>query len=109
MGIFSKAQKNGQYVEIHGSGEQRRDFIHVHDVARANIAALEFKESGMTYNVGSGTNTSIIELAQLFNLKTKFTQRRAGDAEITLADISSTINDLGWRPTIEIQKGITSL
>jgi UDP-glucose 4-epimerase len=109
MGIFSNAQKNGHDVEIHGSGEQRRDFIHVDDVARANLTALEFNKSGMTYNIGSGTNISIIELAQLFNLQTKFTQRRAGDAEITLADITATTKDLGWQPTVQIQEGLKTL
>jgi len=109
MGIFSKAQKNGEGVEIHGDGQQRRDFIHVNDVARANLIALESNKSGKTYNIGSGTNISIIELAELFNLQTKFTQRRTGDAEITLADISVTIKDLGWQPAVEIREGIKSL
>lgn len=109
MGIFSKAQKNGEEVEIHGDGNQRRDFIHINDVAKANLAALESNKSGMTFNIGSGKNISIIELARLFNLQTKFTPRRAGDAEITLADISTTIQELGWQPSVEVQEGIKDL
>jgi len=109
MGIFARARNSGTEVEIHGNGEQRRDFIHVKDVAAANLLALENRKSGMTYNVGSGSNISINELAGIFKLQTKHTERRIGDAEITLADISTTKNDLNWEPTIGLQIGIQDL
>ena len=109
MGVFAKAARNGETVEIHGDGEQRRDFVHVRDVARANLAALDNDYSGGTYNIGSGTNISINELASLFNLQVKHTQRRVGDAEITLADITSTMRDLDWAPKIELLEGILKL
>lgn len=109
MGVFANARKNRQSVEIHGDGKQRRDFIHVKDVANANLAALDAASSGFTYNVGSGNNVSINELAKLFNLQTRYVERRAGDAENTLADISSTISDLAWKPKITLLTGIKDL
>jgi UDP-glucose 4-epimerase len=109
MGVFANARKNRQSVQIHGDGEQRRDFIHVKDVANANLAGLEMSGSGFTYNVGSGTNVSINELAKLFNLRTSYIERRVGDAESTLADISATILDLGWEPKIALLTGIRDL
>jgi nucleoside-diphosphate-sugar epimerase len=109
MGIFSQAKKLGEDVEIHGTGEQRRDFIHVQDVARANLAALNKTSVAGTYNIGTGKNVSINELAEMFNLKKRYVERRNGDAEITLADISETISNLGWNPTIDLLSGIRSL
>jgi UDP-glucose 4-epimerase len=99
----------GKDVEIHGTGEQRRDFIHVGDVARANLAALNKISVSGTYNIGTGKNVSINELAEMFNLKKRYVERRNGDAEITLADISETISNLGWNPTIDLLSGIRSL
>jgi UDP-glucose 4-epimerase len=109
MGIFAEAKKRGQKVQIHGTGEQRRDFIHVTDIARANLSALNVEYSSRTYNVGSGVNTSINELAQLFSLETEYVERRTGDAEITLADIEQTKTDLEWAPNIDLVSGIQSL
>lgn len=109
MGIFAQAKKLGQEVEIHGTGEQRRDFIHVEDVARVNLAALSNTSVSGTYNVGTGTNVSINELAELFDLKTRHVERRDGDAEITLAEISDTISNLSWAPKIDLISGIRSL
>jgi len=109
IGIFAKAYKDNVGVDIHGTGEQRRDFVHVTDVARANLAALQSHQSAKTYNVGSGTNISINDLALHFNLKTKHVTGRIGDAAETLADIVATRLELGWSPTISLKSGITDL
>lgn len=109
MGIFARAKKQNQSVEIHGDGEQRRDFIHVEDVAKANLAALNLEFSGGTYNVGSGKNVSINELAAMFGLEVQHVDRRIGDAAITLADITKTTVDLNWNPSIGLEKGIRDL
>jgi UDP-glucose 4-epimerase len=109
MGIFSEAKKKRRKVQIHGSGNQRRDFIHVSDVARANLAAIKFEIPGRTYNIGSGENISITELAGLFGLQTENIERRRGDAEVTLADIEQTITDLAWKPEMSLANGIQNL
>ena len=109
MGIFAKACKDKLGVEIHGTGEQRRDFIHVVDVARANLAALQTHQSAKTYNIGSGNNISINDLAKYFNLKTIHVTSRIGDAAETLADIATTRLELDWEPTISLRSGIADL
>jgi UDP-glucose 4-epimerase len=109
IGIFLRASKDKLKVEIHGTGEQRRDFVHVEDVANANLAALSSSISGETYNIGSGQNVSINELAELFELESIHVSRRPGDAEITLADIDKTISELNWRPRISLNDGIRQL
>jgi nucleoside-diphosphate-sugar epimerase len=109
MGIFAKAFRENRVVEIHGTGEQRRDFIHVEDVAEANVAALETRSDGNTLNIGSGSNVSINELAELFDLKFVRVPRRIGDAEITLADIGQSRSILNWEPKISLPVGIENL
>lgn len=109
LGIFLRRWSGGQPLEIHGSGEQRRDFIHVRDVADCNIAAYESPARGLVLNVGSATNISVKELANLISLDQTAGPRRPGDADVTLADISRTIATLGWRPRVSFAEGLQEL
>ncbi len=106
LGIFLRRWADGKTLEIHGSGAQRRDFIHVVDVADANIAAFESDRHAVTYNVGSGGNVSIKELADLISADQEMTARRPGDAEVTLADIGAIRAELGWGPRIAFAEGL---
>jgi nucleoside-diphosphate-sugar epimerase len=109
LGIFLKNLKEGKPLVIHGKGEQRRDFIHVNDIVEANIAAFKSEAKGMVLNVGSGKNISIQELADLISKDQIYEPRRAGDAEITLADISKTRKILNWAPKVTIEEGIRQM
>ncbi|RDY32912.1 NAD-dependent epimerase/dehydratase family protein [Lachnotalea glycerini] len=109
LGIFLKNLKEGKPLLIHGKGEQRRDFIHVSDIVEANIAAFKSEAKGMVLNVGSGKNISIQELADLISKDQIYEPRRAGDAEITLADISKTKAILNWVPKVSIEEGIQQM
>jgi nucleoside-diphosphate-sugar epimerase len=109
LGIFLRRAAEGKSLMIHGSGDQRRDFIHVKDVAAANIAALETPVRGVRLNVGSGTSVSVKELADMISANQEFGPRRRGDAEVTLADISRTTEMLGWTPKISFAEGIQEL
>ncbi|HUN58475.1 MAG TPA: NAD-dependent epimerase/dehydratase family protein [Candidatus Binataceae bacterium] len=109
LGIFLRRWRDGLPLEIHGRGDQRRDFIHVRDVADCNIAAYESSVRGAAFNVGSGVNISVKELADRISSKQIFGPRRAGDAEVTLADISRTTTALGWRPRISFLDGLEEL
>jgi nucleoside-diphosphate-sugar epimerase len=109
LGIFLSRWRHGQTLEIHGSGEQRRDFIHVRDVAAANLAAYQSAIHGVALNVGSGVNISVQELADMISPDQVHVARRAGDAEVTLADISRTTALLGWRPRIDFPAGLEEL
>jgi nucleoside-diphosphate-sugar epimerase len=106
LGIFLRNWMDGETLEIHGGGDQRRDFIHVHDIADANIAAFESDVRGETFNVGSGTNISIKELADLITPDQIVMPRRAGDAMETLADISHIRAKLGWEPKVSFADGL---
>lgn len=85
-------------------GTCRRDYIHVVDLARGHVAALEHLQTGATaYNLGSGSATSILELVKAFERATsrtipyQFAQRRAGDLPEFYADASKAARELGWR------------
>jgi UDP-glucose 4-epimerase len=109
LGTFLKRWSRGEVLHIHGDGSQRRDFIHVHDVVSANILAFEKEIRHKIFNIGSGTNISIKELADMISSNQLYQSRRAVDADITLADIKRAQELLGWHPALSIEKGVTDL
>ena len=110
VGLFLEQHKKGEAFTIVSDGEQRRDFTHVDDVVRANIAAAERASdiSGELINVGTGTNYSVNEIADMIcNQYTKnFIPPRPAEARVTLADISKAKKLLGYMPSIEISDWI---
>lgn len=109
IGIFLKQLREHKPLELHGGGSQRRDFVHVRDVARAIIAAIKSPHHGNTYNVGTGQSHSIKEIADLISSNQVTAPARAGDAKETLADITHIAQDLGWAPQVSLAKGIAEL
>jgi nucleoside-diphosphate-sugar epimerase len=109
LGVFLRRWRDGLPLEIHGAGSQRRDFIHVRDVVECNIAAYQRPVRNVTLNVGSGANISVQELADMISPKQVRAPRRAGDADVTLADISQAIEALGWRPQVSFADGLDEL
>lgn len=109
LGLFIRALLLHQPLIIHGDGLQRRDFIHVDDIASANIAAFESSYRHQIFNVGSGTNISIKELANLISSNQVHVPRRFGDSDETLADISLIRAYLEWEPKISLNEGLKQL
>lgn len=98
VGIFEEQTKNEQDLTVVGDGEQRRDFTHVFDICDGLIAISEGDWKGDVFNLGTGRNHSINELADLFGGNKKYLPPRQGEARTTLADISETIEKTGWKP-----------
>ena len=113
LGIFLNRRAEGQVLEIHGDGKQRRDFVHVRDVVAANILAYEQAQRegvrGEVFNVGSAESLSVKELADLISPGQVHIQARKGDAAETLADISKIKARLGWSPRISFAQGLKEL
>lgn len=109
LGIFLRRAAAGLPLEIHGSGMQRRDFVHVDDVVEANLLAWRSTLRNRTYNVGSGGALSIQELADLVSPHQVFTEARAGDSGCTLADLSRIRAELGWEPRVSFAEGLAQL
>jgi len=110
IGLFLEQWKRSEAFTIVGDGEQRRDFTHVRDVVRANIAAAERASdiSGEVINVGTGTNHSVNQVADMIcdSYTKNFIPPRPAEARVTLADISKAKNLLGYMPSIEISDWI---
>jgi|SRR5579863_9178133 len=109
LGLFLKRKAEGKPLEIHGDGNQRRDFVHVRDVVAANIAALESSVRGEVFNVGSGTSISVKELADMISLNQVHAGARKNDSAATLADISKIQAALSWSPKISFAEGLKEL
>ena len=108
IGLFLEQWKRGESLTIVGDGEQRRDFTHVRDVVRANIAAAEQANyiTGELINVGTGTNHSINQVANMISTDYKFIPPRPGESRVTLANIDKAKTLLGYLPTIELSDWI---
>lgn len=97
---FIEQHKAGDFLTIVGDGEQRRDFTNVKDAVEANIAAMNFSSTlyGEIFNIGTGRNFSVNELAQMISTKYRYLPLRPGEARVTLADSSKAKSILGWQP-----------
>jgi nucleoside-diphosphate-sugar epimerase len=108
-GIFLRQYLAGQHLTIQGDGSQSRDFVHVTDVARANVQALDANSKGQPVNIGSGENYTIKELADLISPKQKFLPARRIDLLATRADITRARYLLGWSPKVAFKDGIQEM
>lgn len=109
LGIFLRRAAQGQTLVIHGDGRQARDFVHVRDVAAANLAAYRSTVHGVRLNVGSGTSISVKALADLISARQEYGPRRVADADVTLADLSRIRELLEWEPRVSFREGLEEL
>lgn len=99
IGIFETQRKRNQPLTVTGTGLQRRDFTHVDDIVSGLIAMSEKPWNGEVFNLGSGTNYSINQVAEMFKPQAiQHIPARPGEAWETLADISFTQQNLAWKP-----------
>jgi UDP-glucose 4-epimerase len=110
VGIFLNQLKNDQELTIVGDGLKKRDFIHVTDIVSANIQAMNYIGSleSKTINVGSGKNINIKEIANLISNKQTHIDPRPGEAENTLADITTAKKLLNFDPHNDIKLWINN-
>lgn len=117
LAIFSCRVLNHHPPIIFEDGLQSRDFIHVKDLARANVMAMEKKEADYEiFNVGSGKRTNLIELSNFLiksispNLKMDITNKfREGDVRHCFADTTKIKKKLGFFPKIKLENGLIDL
>ena len=107
---------DGKAPLIFGDGSQSMDFVHVHDIARANILAARADVTDAVYNIAGGTETSLRGLADalLAAMGSELTpehqeERKVNAVSRRLADISAAERDLGWQPDIELIGGLRGL
>jgi UDP-glucose 4-epimerase len=106
----------GEAPLIFGDGLQTMDFVHVHDIARANILAARADVTDDVFNIATATETSLVGLASDLltvmgsDLQPEFGPARAVNGVTRrLADISQADAKLGWRPEIDLKTGLRDL
>jgi dTDP-L-rhamnose 4-epimerase len=115
--IFSSRLLNGEPPLIFEDGEQRRDFVSVHDVVQALLLAQESPAAvGQAINVGSGESVSVRQVAETLagvlgvELSPELTARyRVGDIRNCFADISRARTLLGYEPRVTFKQGLEEL
>lgn len=115
IGIFFEQAESGAGLTVHGDGEQTRDFVHVEDVVQANVKAALADTSGRAYNIGTGTELSINDLANHVrnlvetDVDIVHTEAREGDVRRSVADISLAKEKLDFEPTVDITAGLRTV
>jgi len=110
IGIFLRQKAAGEPLTIVGDGEQRRDFTHVSDVVNANVmVAISNPDSdafGQIYNVGTGKNHSVNEIAKQISDNIVNIPPRIGESRVTLANNEKLRKTFGWSPTVTLEDWI---
>lgn len=104
IGIFEKQKRNNQNLTVTGDGMKRRDFTHVSDVCKGLLAMSENRWNGEVFNLGTGANHSIKEVAEMFEpVAIDWLPNRQGEAQDTKADLEFTLENLDWMPEKKLQ------
>jgi UDP-glucose 4-epimerase len=112
VAVFCGNLAAGRLSTIYGTGEQTRDYVHVEDVARANVLAVEGVSPPGAYNIGTGIETSVEELYELLReisgkgLPPKHGPRRPGEQARSSISPAKAARMLSWRPAIELTAGL---
>lgn len=112
LGMFSRAALEGRPLEIHGDGEQTRDFVHVKDVVRANLlAATSADATGHAFNIASGSELSVNDLARRImaivpDTETIATPDRVASFRHANISIDKAERILCWKPMQDFQHGL---
>ena len=118
LAIFASRLLNGRPPVIFEDGRQRRDFVSVHDVARACRLALQVPDAaGRALNIGSGNSYTVLEIAQRMatvmgkeHIEPEISGKyRVGDIRHCFADIRLARRLLGYQPQVELEEGLVEL
>jgi UDP-glucose 4-epimerase len=114
VGIFCSRAFRGEPLTIFGDGKQTRDFVYVEDIVAAILAAADYGRAD-TWNVGTGTEVSVLELAWLVSeitgcrVRTEFASARPGELDRSALLAERARHDLGWRPATSLEDGVTAV
>lgn len=109
LGIYERQYRNNEPLTITADGEQRRDFTHVNDIVDGLYKCIGRESKAEIFELGSGKNYSINEVATLFKTETKYIPARKGEYPFTLCDYSHAHKELGWKPKENLEIYIKQL
>jgi len=119
VAIFCDRILRGEPLTVFGEGKQTRDYVYAGDVARANFAAATRELPSprqvdvRAYNIGTGVETSVVELAATLqraagsSVPVHFAASRPGEQMRSTVNIEKAARDLGWKPEVSLQDGLT--
>jgi UDP-glucose 4-epimerase len=112
IAIFCGLLQSGGRPTVFGDGKQTRDYIYVGDVVAAALAAAESEVTG-SVNIGTGRETSVLELAEALgrlggaeSFEPEFAPPRAGEVQRITLDAARAERELGWRPLTNLDEGL---
>jgi UDP-glucose 4-epimerase len=118
VAIFCNRILTGQPLTVFGDGSQTRDYVFVHDVARANLAAATHdlpapgRLDARGFNIGTGVETSVVALAETLqrsagsNVPIHFAPARPGEQQRSAVSIAKASRALGWQPAVALEAGL---
>ncbi len=113
VAIFSRALLSGDTSRVFGGGKQTRDYIYVADVAAAFLAASK-ADLGGTFNVGTGVETSVLELGRILAdacnaaFEPEMAPARVGEVQRSSINPSLAADELGWSATYDLDRGLSA-
>jgi UDP-glucose 4-epimerase len=111
IAIFAHAILMGGPVRIDWDGEQQKDYVYVHDIARSNLLAL-MRGGGEAFCIATGQGTSVNALYRGladvagYDVEIVHAPKRPGDIYLSYFDCRKAEKQLGWKPEIDLQKGL---
>jgi UDP-glucose 4-epimerase len=114
--LFIDRARRKEPLVVYGDGSQTRDFVSVHDIVEAILAAMRSADAqGQVFNIGSGKPTSINELAKTvlelagFDLAIRYEKPRVGDIKDSYGDTSKAKKVLGYTPRVGLRERLKGL
>jgi UDP-glucose 4-epimerase len=111
ISIFAEKMLTHKPVFINGDGLQTRDFVHVFDVTRANLAAINYPKSDI-FNVGTGIETTILSLFRMINqyyglkVSEMHAPPKIGEQRRSVLSYEKMKYEMNWTPTIDLDTGL---
>ena len=113
IAIFCGKLMDGGRPRIYGDGRQTRDYVYVGDVVAANLAAADRRDVGGAINVGTGRETSVLDLVAILqqegdrsDFEPEFAEARLGEIERSCLDVTRARVELGWEAKTSLSDGM---
>jgi len=113
VAIFCGRLLDGRQPVVYGDGTQTRDYVYVGDVVQANLAAVDRGEVGGELNIGTGRETSVLDLVGVLSglagpqgFEPEFAEARMGEVQRSSLDVTRARDLLGWGSSLDIEEGL---